>query len=101
MLAGLHDEAARALFVDARHFNEIVRGEFAKIVKRLDAVAHKLAGEIVVHALKAQQRLVGLAQILFTGDGVGEKLVAGALAKLVDRFTAIRAAVSRSKASIA
>ena len=36
MLAGLHDEAARALFVDARHFNEIVRGEFAKIVKRLD-----------------------------------------------------------------
>ena len=32
MLAGLHDEAARALFVDARHFNEIVRGEFAKIV---------------------------------------------------------------------
>ena len=87
MLAGLHDEAARALFVDARHFNEIVRGEFAKIVKRLDAVAHKLAGEIVVHALKAQQRLVGLAQILFTGDGVGEKLVAGALAKLVDRFT--------------
>ena len=87
MFASRHDELLGALFVDTRHLDELFGGEFPEVVEARDALADQRVREVVVHAVEFKKALVGLAEVFFAGDRVGEDLVAGALAEFFDRFT--------------